>query len=233
MKWFNAARAVRVQSRVRTLGALAAAVLMLAPAVAFGQIYAWIDDKGGTVYSNVRPADTTKVKDFRVVAQEDKRPPAPPAMPVQPVQPAVPPDAAVQQAAQAEALRREQELSRRVAELERALQAQPYQNQVQVVAAAPPVYYENSYAGAYPSFGFPSFGYPPGYGVSYVIPTAIIAPRVIPSHFVPLRRNVHSGPVLVPHARGFGVGSTRILPYSVGSPRIVLSPSTGMGRGRH
>jgi hypothetical protein len=93
----------------------ALSILFVAPAVAWSQVYTWIDENGTTVYSNERPADADQVKDFKRVVAAEK--PVPPAV-------------AAQQAVQAapdDAIRREQALQHRIDNLEQRLLALQYQ----------------------------------------------------------------------------------------------------------
>jgi hypothetical protein len=225
----------QVRCVVQFFGALAALALIFQPAVAWSQIYTWVDEKGGTVYSNIRPADIKKVRNFKVAMEEEKRSRNPPAIAAQrPVQAAVPPDIAAQQAvqaAQADAMRREQELENRVAVLERQLQVQQYQEPIQPAPADYYGYYGSNYSG---------FGYPLGYGFSYlipsrVIPSRIMPSRIMPSRIIPSRRIVNSGPVFVTPAPRFGspgFTSPRFVPLGSGSSRGASFPAAGMGRGR-
>ena len=185
---------------------VAAFVCFAVPAAAWSQIYAWVDDKGVTVFSNIRPADTRRLKDFHVAMEEEKPAPIPPAIAAQ----------QSVQAAQADALRRDQELEDRIEDLERRIQAQQYQAQAPT-APAPADYYDGSY--------YPGFVYP--YGLSFVIPSRTIPHR----RFVKGGRIVNSGPVFVtprgPSSRFVpGVFLPRFqTPRTFASPRF--APRTG------
>lgn len=199
---------------------VACLVCLLVPAAAWSQIYKWTDDKGGTVYSNIRPADTKKVKAFEVVMEEDKPSRISPAEKApRTLQATVPPDIAAQQALQAarvDAVRRQQELENRVADLEQQLQLQQYQ------AQAGPAYYDDY--GSNDS----SFGYPYGYGFTYLIPS-----RVLPSRVNASRRIVNSGPVFAA-PRPFvspGFPGPRIV-HGASPPGGASFRSGGMGTGR-
>ena len=180
---------------MKTLNAIPSLALLstvlcsfLTPVAAWSQIYRWIDEEGITVYSNIPPAKAKKVKDLEVLMEKEK--PIPPA---EAAQRAI-------QAAQDEAMRREQALQERVDTLERRLQALQYQEQV----AAPPSYVQ------YESLD-PSFGFPYSYGVAYVVPSRVIAPAgvvVVRSPLITSRRVVNSGPVFAAPA----VPSSRFVP---------------------
>ena len=163
-----------------------------------------MDDKGVPVFSNIRPVDSSKVKNFQVATQEVKPTPISAAAIAQ------------QAAAQAEALRREQALQERVAKLKRQLQAE--QNQ----AAMPPV--PDPYGTPFPVFGYP-LGYPAhpsiGYGFSYAVPSLMPRRILSPGRIVFPGRIVNSGPVFATRA-----------PPTFGTPRFASSgiPAAGMGR---
>src|SRR5256712_757437 len=83
---------------------LGAAALSLAlPAPAWAHIYKWVDERGVTVYSNVLPEKSPKNVQMVVEEKPADRAPA------------------------ADAMRREQQLLDRIANLERQLQAPQYQ----------------------------------------------------------------------------------------------------------
>jgi hypothetical protein len=90
-------------------------ILFVAPAVAWSQVYTWIDESGTTVYSNVRPDDADQVKDFKRVVEA-----------VTPVSAAVAAQRSVQ-AAPDDAIRREQALQHRIDNLEQRLLTLQYQ----------------------------------------------------------------------------------------------------------
>ncbi|TMI02949.1 MAG: DUF4124 domain-containing protein [Betaproteobacteria bacterium] len=109
---------------------LGAAALSLAlPAPAWAHIYKWVDERGVTVYSNVLPEKSPKNAQMVVEEKPADRAPA------------------------AEAMRREQQLLERIANLERQLQAQQYQQYPQYIPPPPPsVDYGGYYQGYYPSY---------------------------------------------------------------------------------
>jgi hypothetical protein len=133
---------------------------------AWAEIYKWVDDKGGTVYSNVQPAKTSRAKNLEVVVEDEKTS-----------------DSASSSAA---ATRREQELLDRISRLERQLEAQRYQAPPPPPA---PQYYPSS---DYPSTYYPSTYYPAYYPYAvlpgrFVVPTrTFVSPRFVsarPSSF--------------------------------------------------
>ncbi len=174
----------------------AATVFVAYAPAAFCDIYQWTDEKGGVVYSNIRPRDTSKLRNFKVVIEERAAPANPAPRPDA--------DAAAREAAlaaQAEALR-EQALQQRVANLEQELASLQY--------ASPPQTLDTS-AYAYPAYGAVS-GYP--YSYAYSVPYTVVLPRVVSPGFRPaLPRSVPFHPqVGMPahsHAGGFRSGGGR------------------------
>jgi hypothetical protein len=117
------------------LSALLPAFLsLLAPAAAWGDLYMWTDEKGGTVISNVLPANPHKVKNFELVVKETERS-APQRVPT----------------------RTEQVLLDRIDSLERQLRTPQYPPQAQAVPFRP---YRESYYPEQPAALPPP---PPGY----------------------------------------------------------------------
>jgi hypothetical protein len=118
------------------------AFLLLVPTAASAKIYKWTDEKGTTVFSNTLPGVEKKVKDVEVIVEDEKAP-----------------TLTAQQAAYAEAQRREQQLEERIHNLERQVQTQQqYQPQYQPpMAPPPPDYYGDSsyYPGYYPGYPAP------------------------------------------------------------------------------
>ncbi len=169
---------------------VAASVLFAYAPAAFSDIYQWTDEKGSVVYSNIRPRDTSKLKNFKVVMEEAAAP----------ARPAAPPDPEIAAreaalAAQAEALR-EQELQQRIANLEQQISAMQY--------STPPT----ADASAYAMYGA-GYPYPYGYGYSYAVPYAVVVPRFRSPGFRPFMapRGV---PIRAPfHGGGFRTGGGR------------------------
>jgi hypothetical protein len=126
----------------------ALSILCVAPAVAWSQVYTWIDENGTTVYSNVRPEDADRVKDFKRVVEAEK--PAPAAVAAPRAAPAAPDDA----------LRREQALQHRIENLEQRLRALQYQGE-----AAPS------------GFGLPYYDFFPAVPVAVIVPSHLGVPR--------------------------------------------------------
>ena len=219
-------------------------VCLLAPASAWSQIYKWVNENGGIVYSNIRPEDTGKLRNFEVAIKEEKPSPAAAAAAQQAAQSAEAAARAAslaQQAAQAaqeasaasvaqqtaqaareDALRRDQALQDRIAYLEREVQAQQY-----APPPAPPpdpgYYADSSYYGT----ALPGYVYPWGYAITYVLPSRIISPRfgIAPRFGIP------------PRFHGRRVGESLFGPPRLGSP-VHLPPMFGsihrgsIGRGR-
>jgi hypothetical protein len=96
-------------------------VALLAPTVAWGDIYKWTDEGGNTVISNVRPTNLARVTNFEVTVEETK--------------------------GTAVATPTERMLLDKLDRLERQLQAQQYAQQV---AVAPPTIAYGSYNPALP-----------------------------------------------------------------------------------
>jgi hypothetical protein len=117
-------------------------------------MYKWVDEKGGTVYSNIRPAKTRSVSNLEVVVEDER--------------------IADERAAET-ASRREQELLDRISRLERQLQAPRYQAPLPL-PPPPPDYYPSSY---YPAPYYPAY-YPFAPAFSYVAASRRL---VAPSRF--------------------------------------------------
>ncbi len=153
-----------------SLWVAASALLAYAPA-AFCDIYQWTDEKGGVVYSNIRPKDASKLRTFKVVMQEVPEPARSSAR--------ADADIAAREAAlaaQAEALR-EQELRERVASLEQELAALRY-------SSAPG-----------DSYSYPAYGASYPYSYSYAAPYTVVLPRVVSPRLRPfVPRSVPSHP---------------------------------------
>jgi len=206
-------------------------ICFLAPASAWSQIYKWVNENGGIVYSNIRPEDTGKLRNFEVAIKEEKASPAAAAAAQQAAQSAWAASVAQQAAAQdawaasvaqqaalaarEDSLRRDQALQDRIAYLEREVQAQQY-----APPPAPPPdpgYYADSYYAA----ALPGYVYPWGYAITYVVPSRIVAPRF----------------GIAPRFGGRRVGESRFGPPRLGSP-VHVSPVFGSihggltGRGR-
>ncbi len=97
------------------------AFLLLVPTAASAKIYKWTDEKGTTVFSNTPPGVEREAKDVEVVVEDEKAP-----------------TLTAQQAAYAEAQRREQQLEERIYNLERQVQTQQQQYQPQYQPLTPP-----------------------------------------------------------------------------------------------
>ena len=109
----------------------AAALALALPVSAWAHIYKWVDERGMTVYSNVLPEKNPKNVEVVIEEKPADRAPA------------------------AEAMRREQQLLERVANLERQLQAQQYQQYPQYIPPPPPsVDYGGYYQSYYPSYPY-------------------------------------------------------------------------------
>jgi hypothetical protein len=143
-----------------------ALLLALPPAAASARIYKWVDENGTTVYSNVPPTDGDALKTAKVVIEDEDR--------FKPT---------ADQAAQAEVLRRQQEILERLYALERQVSARRY--------ASPPPPPPDYYAGYYQ----PSY-YPPSY---YAAPYYPFVPSYIVSRpfFVPAHRFIAPRPGFV------------------------------------
>jgi hypothetical protein len=137
---------------LQSVAGIAALVAALGSASAWAEIYKWVDEKGGTVYSNVQPTRTRNVKNLEVVVEDEKTPES--------------------ASASAAATRREQELLDRISRLERQLEAQAYQAPPPPPA---PQYYSGSY---YPSSYYPSSYYPSTYYPAYY-PYAVLPGRFV------------------------------------------------------
>ncbi|MBI2315748.1 MAG: DUF4124 domain-containing protein, partial [Betaproteobacteria bacterium] len=180
------------------LGVLAAVVWCLAPAGAWGDIYAWTDEKGSTVFSNVRPGESATADNFRVVAEEEK-----------PAAKSPPPQGAGE-AVQPEAMRREKALTERIENVERQLQALQYRteqnqalldrtqrymaelNQVQQYQAQLPPPPPGYYGGYSPVYYYPP---PPVYLYPAVPAFSVVA---FPKRLL-VRRPIVTTRVFVPH----------------------------------
>ena len=135
-----------------------AALALALPATAWAHIYKWVDERGVTVYSNVLPEKSPE--NVQVVVEEKPADRAPAA----------------------EAMRREQQLLERIANLERQLQAQQYQQYPQYIPQPPPsVDYGGYYQGYYPPY---PYSYP--YVVvtrSFIGPArSFVSPRFASAH---------------------------------------------------
>jgi hypothetical protein len=180
---------MKILHAIPSLTLLSAALFLLfTPVSAWSQIYKWTDEEGMTVYSNVRPAPGRKPKDLELLLEEEKP---------------VPPGEAARrsmQAAQDEAIRKEQALQQRVDKLERTLQALQYREEMASVPPPPYGYYESL---------DPTFGFPYAYGFSYAVPARVMAPgRALRSPVITSRGVVNSGPVFATPA----VPSSRFVP---------------------
>jgi hypothetical protein len=133
---------------LQSVSGITVIIASLGSTCAWAEIYKWVDEKGGTVYSNVQPAKTSRVKNLEVVVEDEKISEA---------------------SASAAAARREQELLDRIGRLERQLQAQPYPAPL---PPPPPEYYPGSY---YPGSYYPSTYYP-AYYPYVVLPARFVAP---------------------------------------------------------
>src|ERR671936_751778 len=121
-----------MRSQAMPLPLLFAVLLVLVPAAASARIYKWLDETGTTVYSNIPPANGEALKNAKVVIEDEERfKPTP------------------EQTAQAEVLRRQQEILERLYALERQVSARQYAS-----PPPPPDYYAGYYQPAY---------YPPSY----------------------------------------------------------------------
>jgi Domain of unknown function (DUF4124) len=112
---------------------------LLVPTVTAADIYKWVDERGSTVISNIRPANPQKLSNFELLERETK-----PA-----------------------ATRTEQALLDRIDSLERRLQSQSYPPQV--AGAPPSNYCAGYYPMEPPAPPAPPAysGYPPGYYPGY------------------------------------------------------------------
>ena len=108
----------------------AAALALALPVSAWAHIYKWVDERGMTVYSNVLPEKSPKKVEMVVEEKPADRTPA------------------------ADAMRREQQLLDRIANLERQLQAQQYlpAQQYQQYIPPPPSPDYGGYYSYYPSY---------------------------------------------------------------------------------
>ena len=120
----------------------AAAFALALPVSAWAHIYKWVDERGMTVYSNVLPEKSPKNVEMVIEEKPSDRTPA------------------------ADAMRREQQLLDRIANLERQVQAQQYPQQM------PPPPPSADYGGYYSSY------YPP-YPYSYPSPYVVVTRRFI------------------------------------------------------
>lgn len=202
--WF-----ARICGYSRSLVPLPFFVLLLAPAIARGDIYKWTDERGITVISNVQPANTAKASGMELLAVEAK--PAAPA-----------PGAA----SRAGPTRTEQALQARVENLERQLQAQQSALQAQGVpqpgyaadyypATLPPPPDANYYGSYDPNY---YSGYDPFYSSGYY-PYAL--PLAYSYIAVPARHGPHRpGFVNRPHAANRPPGITGRPPVFTGRPPV-------------
>jgi hypothetical protein len=121
---------------------------------AWAEIYKWVDEKGGTVYSNVQPAKTSRVKNLEVVVEDEKL--------------------SGSASGSAAATRREQELLDRISRLERQLESQRYQ--ALPPPPPPPQYYPSGY---YPTTYYPYVAVP----ARFVVPArTFVSGRVSSFH---------------------------------------------------
>jgi hypothetical protein len=141
-------------SLLRSVSGITVIIASLGSSSAYAEIYKWVDDKGGTVYSNIQPAKTSRVTNLEVVVEDEKIS-----------------DSA---SASAAAVRREQELLDRISRLERQLESQRY---TAPPPPPPPQYYPSSY---YPTSYYPSTYYPAYYRYA-VLPTRFVVPRGLSS----------------------------------------------------
>jgi hypothetical protein len=124
-------------------------IALLAPAIAWGDIYQWTDERGNTIISNVQPAKSAKVSDMELLVTANK-----PAAPY----PAAP--------ARQAATRTVPALEARIENLERQLQAQQDSQQ-------PPDPQSSAAEGYYPAPAPPQSdpdyygGYDAGYGPGF------------------------------------------------------------------
>lgn len=216
----------------RALVLLPALAALLAPAGAWGDIYKWTDEQGGTVISDLPPTDPGKASDLKLLATTPKRAAQSPV-----TTPAPAPDT------------REQELEARVEELERELQEQ------QAAQYAPPVAQASDGGGYYaappapePS-GYVSYRseYYPAYYPSYYAPAAppvysyiVLRPKPVVHRRTSLRRpasappapkvrpppSVNRPPVFVPRPPQF---AHRLPQFADRLPPFLGQPATGIG----
>jgi hypothetical protein len=188
----------------RTAILAALSILLAAPAVAWSQIYTWIDEYGSTVYSNVRPDGADQVKDFKRVIEAEK--PVPPAVAAQ----------RAAQAAQDDAIRKEQALQQRIANLEQRLQALQFPG-YPGAAVQPPSY--AYYEAADPGFGFPYYGFFPAAAAAFVVPShSRLAPR---SLIISSRNVVNSGPVFAtPGVPPFARSAPGMFASRIAAPQV-------------
>ena len=149
-------KAAAVFARVRRpfwlFALLPALVPLVVPAIAWGDIYKWTDERGRTNFSNVPPLKSGKAKNVEIVLKETK----PTSIPDHVATPT------------------EQALLARIESLERQLRAPQY------AAQAPEVPPPMPYSGYYPSTPPPpppppsyyNSGYYPGYYPAYYYPVA-------------------------------------------------------------
>jgi len=147
-------------ARIGTCSCRAVLLSLLVPTIAAADIYKWTDERGGTVISNIRPANSQKLANFELLEKETK-----PA-----------------------ATRTEQALLDRIDSLERRLQAQSYSPQAATAPPAnycagyypmeppapppPPGNYSGYSPAYYPSYPYdswaPSFPYAYPGGIFFV-----------------------------------------------------------------
>lgn len=212
----------RIDGYSRVLALLPALVALLAPATVWGDIYKWIDERGNTVLSNVKPVDPDAVRNFQLAAKETRTAAQAPAP--------------AQQARPAEVVKpTEQLLLEKIESLERQVQAQQYAAQAQAVPQV--INYYNTTPAPPPPPSYYDAGFPPGYyyppppSYSYIVPAIpIVFPRkaiVFPAKGIGHRPFVHrpfvhrpafvnraaivnSGPVFVtPHRSSIAGASMR------------------------
>lgn len=134
---------------------LPALILLVTPAIAWGDIYKWTDEQGQTNFSNVPPTKSGKVKNVEIVLKE--------ARPTSPT---------------------EQALLARIESLERQLQVRQYTPQAPAVPPPmpyggyypptpppppPPSYYDSGYGSSYYPSYYPSYYYPVMPSYSYAV----------------------------------------------------------------
>ena len=145
-------------SRIRSIGRRAALLCALAPAAAASaDIYIWTDERGTTVISDKRPADSRTLKNFEIAVNDDRP--------------------ARKGSVAREATRTELALLDRIDNLERQLRAQQSYSAPPAAAPAPAVVYSTAplapvHDPYYSPFlnNYPSFYSP----FSYVVPGAVI-----------------------------------------------------------
>jgi len=181
---------VRAYLRLTQAAILIAIILLcLVPAAAWADVYRWVDEKGGIVFSNVQPAKTRYAKNIEVVVEEETIS-----------------DTA---SAPVTATRSEPELLARVNRLERQLQAQQYQAPL---PPPPPDHYASPYPGNYspgsyyPSSYYPGIYYPSYYALGPVFPYVVVTTRFIRPARTLVSSRLGPGRVSSFHRGGLGRG---------------------------